>query len=60
MNEETVLEKYNVIIKNGKMVKIGKAEKIKMPKNATVIDGNGKYLTSGLMDMHVHIWLEDE
>jgi len=57
---ETVLEKYNVIIKDGKIVKMGKAEKIKIPKNATVIEGSGKYLTPGLMDMHVHLWYKDD
>lgn len=60
MNMETVLEKYNVIIKDGKIVKMGKAEKIKIPKNATVIEGSGKYLTPGLMDMHVHLWYKDD
>ncbi len=60
MNTETVLENYNVIIKDGKIVKLGKAWKTRVPKNATVIDGKGKYLTPGLFDMHVHIWLDDE
>lgn len=60
MNTERVLKNYNVIINDGKIVKLGKAWKTRVPKNATVIDGKGKFLTPGLIDMHVHIWLDDE
>ena len=60
MNTERVLKNYNIIINDGKIVKLGKAWKTRVPKNATVIDGKGKFLTPGLIDMHVHIWLDDE
>ncbi len=60
MNTETILEGYNVVIKDGNIVKIGKPWKTRAPKNSIVIDGKGKYLVPGLTDMHVHLWLEDE
>lgn len=60
MNTETILNDYNVLIEDGKIVKLGKSWKTKVPKNATIIDGKGKYLTPGLADMHVHLWQEDE
>ena len=60
MNTETILYDYNLVIKDGKIVKLGKSWKTKVPKNATIIDGKDKYLLPGLADMHVHLWLEDE
>jgi imidazolonepropionase-like amidohydrolase len=59
MNTETILEGYNVVIKDGKIVKIGKPWKTRAPKNSMVIDGKSKYLVPGLTDMHVH-WLQGD
>jgi imidazolonepropionase-like amidohydrolase len=53
MDKERVLQNQTVLIKNGLIEKIG--EKVKIPKNAQVIDGTGKYLIPGLVDMHTHL-----
>ena len=37
------------------IVEIGNAKKVKLPKDALRIDGNGKYLLLGLVDMHTHL-----
>jgi len=50
--EEGILENTDVLIKDGKIAKIGK--ELKAGK-ATVIDGTGKHLTSGIIDEHTHI-----
>ncbi|GAB1309125.1 amidohydrolase family protein [Urechidicola sp. KH5] len=47
-----VLENTDVLIKDGKISKIG--QNLKAGK-ATVIDGTGKHLTSGIIDEHSHI-----
>lgn len=60
MNTETVLEGFNVIIEDGKIVELGKSKEIKIPKDSRIINAKGKYLTPGLADMHVHLWYEDE
>ncbi len=60
MDTETILKDYNVVIKDEKIVELGKSRKTKIPKNAKVINGKGKYLTPGLADMHVHFWKKDE
>ncbi len=57
MNKEQVLKNQTVLIKNGLIVEIGK--KVKIPKDAQKIDGRGKYLIPGLMDMHVHLLSDD-
>ncbi len=52
MNQENdVLENTTVLIKDGKIMSIGGS----MPDSASIIDGTGKWLIPGLIDMHVHI-----
>lgn len=53
MDTERVLKKQTVIVKDGIILEIGK--KVKIPKDALKIDGKGKYLIPGLMDMHTHL-----
>lgn len=44
----------SVLVEGGKIVKVGKAKKVKAPKNGVVIDGSDKTLVPGLWDMHHH------
>lgn len=53
MDKERVLQNQTVLIKNGVIEKIG--AKIKIPKGAQIVDGRGKYLIPGLVDMHTHL-----
>ena len=53
MDKERVLENQTVLVENGVIAEIGK--KVKIPKDAQIIDGKGKYLIPGLMDMHTHL-----
>ncbi len=43
-----------VIVEGNRITSIGKSSKIRVPKNAQVIDASGKFLIPGLWDMHVH------
>ncbi|WP_300026413.1 amidohydrolase family protein [uncultured Maribacter sp.] len=47
-----ILENTDVLVKNGKIVKIGKDLSA---GGATVIDATGKHLTAGIIDEHSHI-----
>ncbi|MCW8980891.1 MAG: amidohydrolase family protein, partial [Altibacter sp.] len=49
---EGVLENTDVLVKNGKIVKIGKNLSA---GGAMVIDASGKHLTAGVIDEHSHI-----
>jgi len=49
---EGILENMDVLVKNGKIEKIG--SRLNDPQ-ATIIDGTGKHLTSGVIDEHSHI-----
>jgi len=59
MDSERILEHQTVIIRNGKIETIGSFQEIEIPGNATQIDGSGRYLMPGLVDMHAHIEHED-
>jgi imidazolonepropionase-like amidohydrolase len=43
-----------VIIRDGRIVALGKSAAVQPPAAATAVDGSGKYLIPGLWDMHVH------
>ncbi len=43
-----------VIVRDGRIVKLGKSEVVHAPGDALRVDGSGKYLIPGLWDMHVH------
>jgi imidazolonepropionase-like amidohydrolase len=53
MDRERVIANQTVLVKNGVIAKIG--GKVKIPKDAQIIDGAGKYLIPGLVDMHTHL-----
>ncbi|MBC8172648.1 MAG: amidohydrolase family protein, partial [Chitinophagales bacterium] len=50
--KEGVVNNYDVLIGNGKILSVGKNISA---KNARVVDGTGKHLTSGIIDEHSHI-----
>ena len=53
MDKERVLQNQTVLVRDGSIVEAGK--KVKIPKDAQIIDGRGKYLIPGLVDMHTHL-----
>jgi imidazolonepropionase-like amidohydrolase len=55
MDRERIMESQTVVIQDGRITAIGTRSDVQTPAGATVIDGKGKYLLPGLIDMHVHI-----
>jgi hypothetical protein len=55
MDKERVIKEQTVIVRGEKIIQIGASSKTKIPSNAIRIDGSGKYLMPGLVDMHVHL-----
>nr|WP_321411773.1 amidohydrolase family protein [uncultured Allomuricauda sp.] len=49
---ESILENTDVLIKNGKISKVGKDLRA---GGATIVDATGKHLTAGIIDEHTHI-----
>jgi hypothetical protein len=52
MDEERVLRDQTVLISNGVIVAIG--PRLPVPPGASVINGENRWLSPGLLDMHVH------
>ncbi len=50
----SVQQDTTVVITGDRITAVSGAAGFQPPKNATVIDGRGKYLIPGLWDMHVH------
>jgi imidazolonepropionase-like amidohydrolase len=55
MDRERIVANQTVIVKNGLIAEIGDVKKVTVPKDAIRIDGTGKYLIPGLVDMHTHL-----
>lgn len=51
--KEGILNNSDVIIRDGKIFKIGK--ELKTPKGYQVIDATGKHISAGIIDEHSHI-----
>ena len=50
--KDGILENTDVLVKNGKIAKVGKNLS---DESAKIIDGTGKHLTAGIIDEHSHI-----
>ena len=48
---------YTVLLSGNRIAYVGPAAAAKVPADARVIDGRGKFLIPGLWDMHVHAFV---
>ncbi len=55
MDSERVLERHTVLVEDERIMEVGPSTDVTIPANATVINGEGKYLMPGLAEMHGHI-----
>jgi len=60
MDAERMIPNQTVIIQDGRITVMGNNTEVEIPENADRIEGGGRYLMPGLVDMHVHIFSEDE
>jgi imidazolonepropionase-like amidohydrolase len=59
MDTERVLPDHTVLIRGDRIVAIGPSSDVALPREARVVDGEGRWLMPGLADMHVHLWNAD-
>ncbi len=55
MDSERVIEHQTVIVRDGIIVEVGNLDEITISQEALIVDGAGRYLMPGLVDMHVHL-----
>jgi imidazolonepropionase-like amidohydrolase len=53
-------ENRDVVIRDGKIIKVGETEDLSGVENVELMDGTGKYLIPGLWDTHVHFSFIEE
>jgi cytosine/adenosine deaminase-related metal-dependent hydrolase len=51
-----LLPNQTVVITNDRISRIQSSNSVKLPVNANVVDGKGKFLMPGLVDAHVHFF----
>jgi imidazolonepropionase-like amidohydrolase len=56
MDRERVISRQTVLVRGDRIFRIGPVEKVTPAADALLIDGRGKYLMSGLVDMHIHLF----
>jgi imidazolonepropionase-like amidohydrolase len=54
MDRDTVLSDQTVLVRGGRVERMGPASRLRAPAGYTRVDAAGKYLIPGLADMHVH------
>lgn len=55
MTSPTLLHDQTVLVRNGRITRVAPAGEVDVPADAMVIDGSGRVLMPGLVDMHVHL-----
>ena len=55
MDRERVLSGQTVVVRDGRIARIGAASAVSVPAGATRVDGTGKFLMPGLAEMHGHL-----
>jgi len=48
------IENSVILVKNAKIKAVGEKDKVGVPSNALVIDANGRAVTPGFIDIHIH------
>jgi len=51
-------EHFTVVLQGSRIAAVGPDSRVKIPRNARVIEGNGKALLPGLIDCHIHYCLD--
>jgi len=56
VKKNVTLTDQTIIIEKDRIMATGPGNKIKVPADATLIDGTGKYLLPGMTDAHIHFF----
>lgn len=55
MDTNRVVEHQTVVVRDGRIVEVGPAARVRVPAGATRVDGRGKFLMPGFVEMHGHL-----
>lgn len=57
MRGDETIAGADVVVRDGRIVAVGRTGEVTVPAGATIVDVTGKYLTPGFVDTHAH-WFE--
>jgi Tol biopolymer transport system component len=60
MKDSEVIENGIIIIKNGRILNVGKTGQVIIPEGATIHDAKGKTIIPGFIDLHLHMRLSPD
>ncbi|HEX6882368.1 MAG TPA: amidohydrolase family protein [Planctomycetota bacterium] len=60
MDSPRVLEDHTVLVRAGRIVRVGPSASVEVPPGATRIEAKGRFLVPGLCDAHVHVMDEGD
>src|SRR5271154_5396675 len=55
MDTEHVLAHQTVLVRDGKIIKVGPTNSVHPPSGSIVVRGQDKFLIPGMADMHTHV-----
>lgn len=55
MDREQVLENHTVIVRNGRIERVGPSASTRVPSDVQTVNASGKYLMPGLAEFHAHV-----
>lgn len=55
MNGDRVIDRGTIVVKNNRIAAVGPTAQVRIPEGATIMDGTGKTIMPGLIDVHDHI-----
>ena len=59
MDSDRLLEHQTVVVEDGLITMMGPTDAVSVPDEVQRVDGSGRYLMPGLMDLHVHVNREE-
>ena len=55
MDRERTIPHQTVVVRGNRILELGAASRVKLPKEAARVDGRGRFLLPGLAEMHAHL-----
>ncbi len=59
MRGDSVIRDATVLVRDGRIAAVGRRSDVRVPREARVVDGRGRYVIPGLADMHAHLYADE-
>ncbi len=54
---DEVIERGDIVVRDNRIIAVGPAGSVEIPRGAEIIDVSGKTILPGLVDIHAHTWV---